>query len=191
MSIFIAKKYGIALCFFLDILRILIIIRSFNMSIFIKFSNINGSATETNHKGWSNADAVYFNCSRKISHKIGHNYNREVSMPNLNEVEIFKDNDSSSSQIFRQLIEGKPLDQVQIHFCHTGKNLETNKEYVLHDVLISRYQDTSLSDANHAGKEYIKLSFVKIETRFTPYDSTGKAGSPLSVGYDLSTAQST
>ena len=161
------------------------------MSIFIKFGNIEGSATESSHKGWSNANAVNFNCSRKINQKVGYNYNREASLPNFNEVEIIKDVDKGSLQIFRQLIEGKTLDQVQIHFCHTGENLETNKEYILHNVLVSHYEDTSLSDSHHSGKEYIRLNFAKIESRFTPYDSTGKAGSPISVGYDLSTAKST
>ncbi len=161
------------------------------MSIFIKLGNIEGSATESGHKGWSSIDAINFNCSRRISQKVGYSKDREVSLPDLNEVEIVKETDKSSPQIFRHLIEGKPLNQVQIHFCHTGKNLETNKEYTLHDVLVSSYEDASFSDSQHSGKEYIRLNFTKIEKRFTPYDSTGKAGSPISVGYDLSIAQST
>jgi len=161
------------------------------MSIFIKFGNIEGSVSESGHKNWSHAEAVNFNCSRRISQKVGYNYNRNVSMPNLREVAILKDSDKSSPQIFRQLIDGKPIDQVQIHLCHTGKSLETNKEYTLHNVLVTHYEDTSLSDGNHPGKEYIRLNFTKVETRFTPYDSAGKAGSPVSVGYDLTTGQST
>ena len=68
------------------------------MSIFIKFGNIEGSVSESGHKNWSHAEAINFNCSRRISQKVGYNYNREASMPNLREVGILKDSDKSSPQ---------------------------------------------------------------------------------------------
>jgi len=38
--------------------------------------------------------------------------------------------------------------------------------------------------------ESVSISFTKLEYKFIPYDDKNKAGTPISVSYDLSTTKS-
>jgi type VI protein secretion system component Hcp len=72
----------------------------------------------------------------------------------------------------------------------TDKILAIYYKIRLENVLVSRYEMTHREDGSEAQPiEYIKLNFTKVEITHTPFDKDHKAGSPVTAGYDLETAQ--
>lgn len=102
---------------------------------------------------------------------------------------ILKRHDNSSLMLWQNLLEAKVIPQVTMDVTHTASNgFATQMRYTLNDVIVSHFEDGFESSAHSSDHEYLQLSFTKIEKRRTPYDSKGKAGAPMTVGYDVAEA---
>ena len=76
---------------------------------------------------------------------------------------------------------------MEIHLVNTGSPGNTYVEYTLTNSLISGY---SVSTGGDRPSELISINFTKIEYKHIPYDGANKAGTPVTVSYDLSTTKS-
>ena len=159
------------------------------MAIFMQIPGFIGSSTDQNHLGWIELDAVNFNVRRGVANKLGSCQLRDVAMPSIGAISITKAVDKSSPHLLNKMLKGAAIPQVQINICRTGSNGSTSyARYILKDVLISEYEDSTLGLSADTGKEYLKLSFTNLQKTFIPYDADGDVGSPITTGYDLPTA---
>jgi type VI secretion system secreted protein Hcp len=157
------------------------------MAIYVKYDGIDGEATHETHKKWLDAGSLQFGVGRSISTPAGSTANREASEPSVSEVTISKLMDSASPKLFTESCTGAAGKKVQIHLVSTGSPGNTYVEYTLTNALISSY---SVSTGGDRPSESVSISFTKLEYKFIPYDDKNKAGTPISVSYDLSTTKS-
>lgn len=152
-------------------------------SIFMKFGNTVGSATEKGHEGWTKIDSFNFSTERNISMESGKLANREYSKPHVGRIAITKYLDKSSPALFQASLKGGAVD-VTIVFVNTKHEYMTIK---LRHVIISNY--TPRAQANGTAMEGITLSYSKVEVACTGQDASGKACGPQRVAYDVGAAR--
>jgi type VI secretion system secreted protein Hcp len=157
------------------------------MAIYLKYEGIEGEATHDSHKKWIEVGSLQFGTGRGISTPAGATANREASQPSISEVVITKVLDASSSKLFTESVTGAAGKKVEIHLVSTGNPGNTYVEYVLTNALVSAY---SISSAGDRPSESISINFTKVEFKFTPFDDKNKAGTPVTVNYDLAVAKS-
>jgi type VI secretion system secreted protein Hcp len=157
------------------------------MAIYVKYDGIEGEATHETHKKWLDVSSLQFGVGRSITTPSGSTANREASEPAVSEITITKLMDSASPKLFTESCTGAAGKKVQIHLVSTGSPGNTYVEYTLTDALISSY---SVSTGGDRPSESVSISFTKLEYKFIPYDGANKAGTPVTVSYDLSTTKS-
>ncbi|MEO3389461.1 type VI secretion system tube protein Hcp [Mesorhizobium sp. CAU 1741] len=157
------------------------------MAIYVKYDGIDGEATHDKHKKWIDVSSLQFGVGRGISTPSGSTANREASEPSISEVVVTKMLDASSSKLFVESCTGAAGKKVEIHLVSTGSPGNTYVEYTLHNALISGY---SLSTGGDRPSESISINFTKIEYKHIPYDEANKAGTPVTVSYDLASTKS-
>jgi len=157
------------------------------MAIYLKYEGIDGEATHDKHQKWIEVQSLQFGTGRGISTPAGATANREASQPSISEVVISKTLDASSSKLFTESVTGNVGKKVEIHLVSTGNPGNTYVEYVLTNALISGY---SVSSGGDRPSESVSINFTKVEFKFTPYDIKNKAGTPVTVNYDLASAKS-
>ncbi len=157
------------------------------MAIYLKYDGIDGEATHDKHKKWIDVGSLQFGVGRGISTPSGSTANREASEPSISEVVVTKMLDAASSKLFVESCTGAAGKKVEIHLVSTGSPGNTYVEYTLHNALISGY---SLSSGGDRPSESISINFTKIEYKHIPYDEANKAGTPVTVSYDLASTKS-
>ena len=136
-------------------------------------------------KGWIEVGSVQFGVGRGISTPVGTSSKREASAPKVSEIVVTKLMDSTSPLLFQEALIGKAV-KAQVDLVETGSDqLNTYLELTLTNAMISGYSTSSGGDRP---SESISINFTKIEYKYTPYDDQHKAGTPVPVTYDLTTA---
>ena len=136
-----------------------------------------------------------FNITRHMNTQVGNVGNREGSKPSVSEFEITKTVDKTSPYFARDAATGITIPAIEIKFVNTGKDLSIYHVVRLENVLVSQYSirhvDAGSSTQSDESKpmETITLNFTKFEITNTPHTKDHKAGSPITAGYDLETAQ--
>jgi type VI secretion system secreted protein Hcp len=157
------------------------------MAIYVKYEGIDGEVTQSDHVKWLEVHSFQFGIGRGIATPTGNAANRESSHASVSEIVVTKSMDSASPKIFTESATGSTGKKVEVHFVSTGDPGMTYAQYTLEDTLISGY---SLSSGGERPTESISLNFTKIEFKMTPHDDKNKAGTPITVSYDLATAKS-
>ena len=158
------------------------------MSIFMNADNTTGNASAKGHENWIELESFFIHGERSVKMNIGQSNCRESSEPILNEIEIVKKPDQSSCFFFDRLTDGKIIPKVTIDFCSTSDELQMHHQYILQNVLITKFSHGS-TNGEAFSMEKINLSYTKISKRYTPYDASNKAMSPISTGYNLELAE--
>lgn len=96
--------------------------------------------------------------------------------------------DSATPKIFIESCCGTGKD-VTIHLTKTGKGsgADVYMEYKLKNALISYYQVEAEAQDVERPIEKLRVSFVDVEVKYTPYDEGGNAEAPISVGFNTAT----
>lgn len=159
------------------------------MSIYMKLPNITGHVTTKDYEGWIELTNLDFSAKRNITTKVGQQTDRDSSAPRINEMTMTKNVDKSSPFLFEALLNGTSMDTVTIAICKNGSDAKISSQYILHNAMVSYYEEQVDGNSKSGGQDFLNLNFTKIEKRYTPYNSQGKAEAAVSAGYDLSTAK--
>ncbi len=161
------------------------------MPIYMKYGSITGDVTESGHATWIELSSFQWGVGRGVSSPTGSSEDRESSAPSVSEISVTKEFDKASVKLLTEAYQGTGSGDaatVQIDFVRTNKGkLDVYSTFTLSNVIISGY---SLSSAGDRPSESLSLNFVKIETKVTPMNADGSAGSPVNITYDLGQAMS-
>lgn len=158
-------------------------------TIYMKIDGIDGNVTAKGYEKWIEILGIEYGLGRSItSFEAGRHSNRGVNAPSFSEIRISKEVDETSPKLFMEACLGIGK-KINIHFCESGDNLQSYLELELTDAMLSSYSLSGASGSNSGPKERFSLNFAKIQNRYKPYTKDGKPGTPISTGYDLSTAE--
>jgi type VI secretion system secreted protein Hcp len=155
------------------------------VSVYLNVPNINGGATEQNHKKWIPVQSMTFGVNRNVSMNTGHATGREAALPNISEVHISKDMDLSSIELFGWSVAKYDAKKCKLDIVTTGRD-DPFTQYELDNCVISGY---SVAAGDGMPQETISLSFTKFTVKFTPIDETMNPGSPVTKGFDIATGK--
>ena len=158
------------------------------MAIYMNIPGAKGSSTDKKHTDWIELVGKSFQIRRNISVRNGVGNDRDVGGPTLGEFHITKHADASSAKLLQKALKADVIPKVMIDVCRTGDGADIIDQYTLTNVIISQFEDGSIAEHSERGSEYMVFNFRSLEVRHTPYDSTGKAGSPFSTSYNLDTS---
>jgi type VI secretion system secreted protein Hcp len=156
------------------------------MPIYLQLDGIEGDATQQAHQGWTDIKSLAWNIERSMNTLVGSSQNREGKQPSVEHVTLTKISDRSTPKLITEAATGQAGKTAKIHLVTTGSPGTTYLEFTLSNVLISSYAVTSAGDRP---TEMITLDFTKIETKYTPNDTSNAGQSPIISSFDLATAQ--
>lgn len=158
------------------------------MSIFMQIDGIEGEASDPQHKGWIDVRNMRWGVERAITSHTSTQGDRESANATITDLTFKKLMDKSTAKLFLAACCGRGQ-TIKIHLTKTGtgSGSDTFMEYILHHAIVSDYQMAAWNDDLDRPIEKIKISFVKLETRYTPYDEDGLANAALAVAFDTAT----
>lgn len=154
-------------------------------AIYLKIDGIAGESMSQLHPNTIELSSVQFGVGRSISSPAG-GATRTASPASVSEITVTKTMDKASVPLFKEAVIGQVGKNAVIYFTRNGFDQEeTYYEIGLTNVLLSGFTQSSGGDIP---SESLSLNFTKIGLKYTPY-SGGKAGTPVSGGYDLTTSK--
>ena len=157
------------------------------MPIYLQLDGIQGDATQQAHQNWTDIKSINWGVKRSMNTLAGASANREGSEPTVGEVTLIKTSDRSSPKLLAEACTGNSGKTAKIHLVTSGNPGNTYLEITLSNTLVSSY--TIMSDGDRP-EEKVVFNFTKVEMKYTPYDGSNQAQSPVIASYDLSTAKS-
>jgi type VI secretion system secreted protein Hcp len=142
-----------------------------------------GTSTDLQYPKWVQLFSAQMGVGRGISLGGGA---VTASDPSLSEVTITKLTDNTTPSLYILACGGtatvtQPIDYVTIDFRKTGST-QAFYRMQLQDVYIS---GVSTSGGSDVPSESVSLFFSRITWSYVPFDQSGKAGSPITKGWDV------
>lgn len=158
------------------------------MSIFMYIDGINGESSDSGHKDWIDIRSISWGTGRKITSETSTRGDRESSNTKITDLTFKKFMDKATAKLFIEACCGVGK-TIKIHLTKTGSGTgaDVYMEYTLHNAIISDYKMAAWDDDIDRPIEKLKISFVKMETRYTPFDEDGIATAPIAVAFDTAT----
>jgi type VI secretion system secreted protein Hcp len=128
--------------------------------------------------------------SRHITNPTGRGTNREAAVPSISEIIITKNQDCSSTRLFRLSLHGEGK-KVRIDFVTTDKDrFEAYMHVDLENVLISNFNVSGHGgDSSSRPVESLSLNFTKITFNTTHMDDKNRTGKPDRATWDAATGK--
>ena len=157
-------------------------------NIFIKIPGITGDCSDKNHSGWILAKIIEWGSSRQITSSTSTQGDRESSNAIISDLTFYKNMDKATAALFLAACCSTGKD-IEIHITKTGAGDggDVYMVYVLKSAIISHYEMAAKASSRYRPMEEIKISFVGIEVKYTPYDEDNIPLAPIAVGFDTST----
>ena len=158
------------------------------MSIFVHIEGIEGEVSDSLHKDWLDILSVSLGVNREITSNTSTRGDRESSNAAMSELTIKRFMDKATPRLHIEACCGRGK-TVTIHQTKTGAGTGADVfiQYTLHNAIVCEYKMAAWAQDTDRPIEKIKISFTKLEIRYTPYDDNGMAASPLSVAFDTAT----
>ena len=158
------------------------------MSLFLYIDGIQGEVSDAGFKGWIDITHWRWGVKRLITSNTSTQGDRESANATITDLTITRFMDKATPKLFLESCcgRGKTAKIVQTK-TGTGSGADSFIEYTFHNALISHYAVEALSEATARPREQLTLSFVEVETKYTPYDEDGNAQAPIAVGFNTAT----
>lgn len=159
------------------------------MAIYLEIEGIKGDVTSQGFEDQIELDSIAFGVHREVSMEAGNIRNRETGLPYIQSISCSKMLDSSTPMLLQNALTGAASSNAVIRVVRSGDGGGVVKvgEITLSEAMFSDYGFTGAAGGKPS--ESLSISFSKIEMDFSGADSTGKNGSNIKVGYDLSKAK--
>ena len=158
------------------------------MAIYMNWDGVPGDVTTQGFEKWIELTSFQWGVGRGIGSAMSGQASRESSIPSVSEIVVTKRMDGSSPGLWTDSVAGQLNTTVKIAFTTTSQGATTQfLNYELTNTGLSGY---SLSSGGDMPTESLSLNFTKVVWSFIGTDPS-VSGSPVTQGYDLTTATTT
>ena len=158
------------------------------MSSFLFIEGVTGEVSDSGYQGWIDITRWSWGVGRKITSQTSTQGDRESSNATISDLNITRFMDKATAKLFMEACcgTGKEIKLAQTK-TGTGNGADTFIEYTLKNAIISDYHIEAINIGGTRPREEIKISFVDMEVKYTPYDEDGNAEAPIAVGFNTAT----
>ena len=144
------------------------------MAAYIKFADVDGEATDKDHKGWTDLLSFSQGLTQPGSGATGATRGRGDVI--VEDIACVKELDKSSPKIAEAVCKGKVFPKVEIHLTasYTDAGRQTYYAYELENVLVTSYNISGDGQGESVPTENFSLNFEKIKTTYTECGTDGK-----------------
>lgn len=158
------------------------------MAIYMNWDGVTGDVTTQGFEKWIELTSFQWGVGRAIGTAMSGQASRESSIPSISEIVVTKRMDGSSPGLWTNSVAGQLNTTVKIAFTTTSQGATTQfLNYELTNTGLSGY---SVSSGGDMPTESLSLNFTKVVWSFTGTDPS-VSGTPVTQGYDLTTATTT
>lgn len=164
------------------------------MSIHMRIHGITGGCADKSHQGWIDVLDIQWGVSRAVTSRSSTCGGRESANARVTSATVLKFMDAASPLLFLEACCGRGKDiAVDLTASGVGSGSEVFMSYVLERTLISGYRVEFRALGNSRFVSYprpverLALSFAALESKYTPFDQTGRPMAPIAVGFDMTT----
>lgn len=158
------------------------------MALYMNWDGVPGDVTTQGFEKWIELTSFQWGIGRGIGSAISGQASRESSIPSISEVVVTKRMDGSSPGLWTDSVAGQLNTTVKIHFTVTTKNETT--AFLTYELTNTGLSGYSASSGGDMPQESLSLNFTKVVWSFISTDPS-VAGTPVTQGYDLTTATTT
>ena len=154
---------------------------------FLRLGDIKGESTDSKHK--DQIDILSFTQSWTNSIELGSGGGAGVGKVQCGAITMMKNIDKSSPLLLKGVATGENFEDAVISFQSSGGR--TQSEYyniVMHNVFVTELTQTDSPDPNRIFEKLV-LNAQSFEFKYTPTDSKGKIGQPVSFKWDCGANQ--
>lgn len=155
---------------------------------FMKITGADGDATEQGYEKWIKITSFSEGVSRPVSSSASSR--RSTDVASLSDMQVTKEFDKSSLNLFKFACAGKMIDEVEIHMVTSvGDNKPTPKSKIkLKNVLVTSYTMSSAFDGSNRPLEAVSLNYSKIEWAYMVMKGEdNKAGGQIDASWNIAT----
>ncbi|HTR76748.1 MAG TPA: type VI secretion system tube protein Hcp [Gemmatimonadaceae bacterium] len=155
------------------------------IDMFLKLDGIDGESTDSKHKNEIEISSFSWGASNptSIGSATGGIGAGKVHLSDLN---ITTGMNKASPKLFLACSSGQHIATGTLSVRKAGGTQLDYLTYTLTEVLVSSY-NTSGGGGSDTPMESISLAFAKIEMSYAPQGADGKLGSPVKVGWNVTT----
>ena len=158
------------------------------MAIYMNWDGVPGDVTTQGFEKWIELQSFQWGVGRGIGSAMSGQASRESSIPSVSEIVVTKRMDGSSPGLWTDSVAGQLNTTVKISFTTTSKGATT--EFLNYELTNTGLSGYSLSSGGDMPTESLSLNFTKVVWKFTGTDPS-VSGTPVTQGYDLTTATTT
>ena len=144
------------------------------MAAFIRFEGVDGSATERNHKAWSDIESFNLGMHQPGGTSAGQTHRRGDVV--VDDMIVSKKLDKAGLKIAEAALKGKVFPKVEIHVVapFPGIGRQTYYEYELRNVMVTSYSVQGSGVGREVPVEDLALNFEEIKVTLTEITRKGK-----------------
>jgi type VI secretion system secreted protein Hcp len=154
----------------------------------MNWDGVPGDVTTQGFEKWIELQSFQWGVGRGIGSAMSGQASRESSIPSVSEIVVTKRMDGSSPGLWTDSVAGQLNTTVKISFTTTSKGATT--EFLNYELTNTGLSGYSLSSGGDMPTESLSLNFTKVVWKFTGTDPS-VSGTPVTQGYDLTTATTT
>ena len=159
------------------------------MAIYLKISNVKGNITVAQFKDAIEIfDLEFSGFSKNFRMRIGDTIDRNTGSLLVGQITFLKAQDNSTTDFFQAAHNGLVFKTVEFNYITEGKEPTIYGKLILNNAIVTSFSEKH-SQTLHRPIERISLAYTQIQKNIIPIDSSGKAGSQSTTGYDLEKAQ--
>jgi type VI secretion system secreted protein Hcp len=160
------------------------------MPAFAQIGDIQGEATDTNHKNWIIVHSMSSGIVRSIP-VSAKDQQRTKGETSLGDIVVVRHIDKSSPKLAEACATGKFFPAVQIDFCSTVKgNQQPYLQYQLKNVIITGYSFSGNATGDPIPSEQLTLGYTDIQWTYVVLDpQTGDNKGQVPGKYNPSTSK--
>lgn len=154
--------------------------------IYLKINSIKGNVTAKSYQGAIEIYNYTFNSQRSLNQQSGLVGNRSAGLIQYGDLIFTKPMDSATAALLKHYYDASIIPEISFHHVTTGNEPQCYFTNIFKEVFISSH---GMDCDAHQVSETFSLRFTCNQKRIVPLTEQHKLGSPVSVGYDLETAQ--
>jgi type VI secretion system secreted protein Hcp len=152
---------------------------------FVKFSGINGEATEANHIGWSNI--IGFEQGYGTPDDPSRGVSRRRSLAIVDDIEVTKQLDKASPKIAEGMLKGTVFSEVEIELVGSYGDAGTKTYYriELKNALVTSYVIGSEDVEKEYPEDTFTINFEEVKVTYTEIDESGSSKGNIEYTYSV------